>query len=183
MELTREHFRAIIYHNFRRGFIISIIIIITSLHKSTAEHRPPSRYATKHGPDLPASIDFLHVLPGVTPSSGGSPYTSPTGTRLPLENLFSPTVVGSSSYMAGPLPLQLINPLGCVGSLGHSGSTAVILISRFNTQRNPEHSPLNNSLSDFERPHTTSSEGPRLGSVGHQWQHALVVQLIIVSKF
>ncbi|CAK1586976.1 unnamed protein product [Parnassius mnemosyne] len=38
------------------------IIIITALHMSTAEHRPPPRNATKHGPEPPASIDFLHVL-------------------------------------------------------------------------------------------------------------------------
>ncbi|CAK1592799.1 unnamed protein product [Parnassius mnemosyne] len=109
----------------------------------------------------------------VTPSRGGSPYTSPTGTRLPLENLSSPSVVGSSSYMAGPLPLQLTNLLGYVG---YTSSTADILISKFITQRNSEHSPLHSSLSDLELPHTASCEGPRLSSVSHHWQHALVVQ-------
>ncbi|CAK1591313.1 unnamed protein product [Parnassius mnemosyne] len=39
-------------------------IIITALHKSTAEHRPPSRNAKKHGPEPPVSIDLLHGLPG-----------------------------------------------------------------------------------------------------------------------
>ncbi|CAK1581670.1 unnamed protein product [Parnassius mnemosyne] len=130
---------------------------------------------------MPQNTVLSHLHPStscmsyqvVTPSRGGTPYTSPTGTRLPLENLSSPSVVGSSSYMAGPLPLQLTNPLGYVG---HSGSTADILIPKFITQRNSEHSALHSSLSDLELPHTASSEGPRLSSVSHHWQHALVVQ-------
>ncbi|CAK1596126.1 unnamed protein product [Parnassius mnemosyne] len=35
-----------------------------TLHKSTVEHRPPPRNTTKQGPEPPASIDFLHFLPG-----------------------------------------------------------------------------------------------------------------------
>ncbi|CAK1581176.1 unnamed protein product [Parnassius mnemosyne] len=99
----------------------------------------------------------------VTPSGGGMPYTSTAGTRPPLENLFSPSVVGSSSYtrMAGPLPLQLTNPLGY---FGNPGSTADFLISKSITQSNPEQSPLHSSLSDLELPHTASSEGPRFSS-------------------
>ncbi|CAG4966887.1 unnamed protein product [Parnassius apollo] len=116
---------------------------------------------------MPQSTVLSHLHPStscisyqvVIPSSGGSPYTTPTGTRLPLENLSSPSVIGSSSYMAGPLPLQLTNPLGYVG---HSGFTADILISESIPQRNSEHSLLHSSLSDLERPHTASSEGPRL---------------------
>ncbi|CAK1600111.1 unnamed protein product [Parnassius mnemosyne] len=146
-----------------------IIIFKLNLNKMMS----PQRNATKHGPEPPASIDFLHVLPGRHSNSLGSPYTSPIGMRLSLNNLSSPSVVGSSSYMAGPLSLQLINPLGYVG---YSGYTADILISEFITQRNPEHSPLHSSLSDLELPHTASSEGPRLRSVSRHWQHALVVQ-------
>ncbi|CAK1580694.1 unnamed protein product [Parnassius mnemosyne] len=111
---------------------------------------------------MPQSTVLSHLHPSnscmsyqvVTPSREGSPYTSPTGTRLPLKNISSPSVVGSSSYMAGPLPLQLTNPLGYVG---YSGSTADILIPKFITQRNSEHSPLHSSLSDLELPHTASS--------------------------
>ena len=91
----------------------------------------------------------------VTRSIGKPPYTSLTGTRLPFENLSSPSVFGSSSNMAGPLPLQLTNPLGYVG---YSGSTADILISKFISQRNPEPSPLRSSLNDLELPHAASSE-------------------------
>ncbi|CAK1583506.1 unnamed protein product [Parnassius mnemosyne] len=130
---------------------------------------------------MPQSTVLSHLHPStscisyqvVTPSSGGTPYTSSAGTRPPLEKLFSPSVVGSSSYMAGPLPLQLTNPLGYVG---HSGSTVDILISKFITQRNSEHSPLHSSLSDLELPHPASSEGPRLRSINHHWQQALDVQ-------
>ncbi|CAK1581193.1 unnamed protein product [Parnassius mnemosyne] len=109
----------------------------------------------------------------VTPSSGGTPYTSSVGTRPPLQNPFSPSVVGSLSYMADPLPLQLTNLLGYVR---YSGYTADILISKFITQRNSEHSPLHSSLSDLELPHPASSEGPRLNSISHYWRHALVVK-------
>ncbi|CAK1593546.1 unnamed protein product [Parnassius mnemosyne] len=103
---------------------------------------------------MPQNTVLSHLHPStscmsyqvVTPSCRGSPYTSPTGTRLPLENLSSSSVVGSSSYMAGPLPLQLTNLLGYVSC---SGSTVDIFISKFITQKNPEHSPLHSSLSDL----------------------------------
>ncbi|CAK1593107.1 unnamed protein product [Parnassius mnemosyne] len=92
---------------------------------------------------MPQSTVLSHLHPSTSCMShqvvtthlvGGSFYTSPTSTRLPLKNLSSPSVVGSSSYMAGPLLLLLTNPLSYVG---HSGSTADILISKFIMQRHP----------------------------------------------
>ncbi|CAK1603240.1 unnamed protein product [Parnassius mnemosyne] len=129
----------------------------------------PQRMVTSHLHQSTSCITYQVI----TSSSGATPYTSPTGTRLPLENIFSPSVVSSSSYMAGPLILQLTNLLDYIG---YSSSTVDILTSKLITQRNLEHSPLHSSLSDLVRPHTASSEGPRLKSISHHWQHALVVQ-------
>ncbi|CAK1592920.1 unnamed protein product [Parnassius mnemosyne] len=80
----------------------------------------------------------------------------------PLLNIDLPQgmpVVGSSSYMACPLPLQLTNLLNYVG---HSSSPADILISKFITQINLEHSPLHSSLSGL--------------FISYHWQNVPVVQ-------
>ncbi|CAK1587101.1 unnamed protein product [Parnassius mnemosyne] len=61
------------------------------------------RNATEHGPKPAASINSLHVCTRLSvylESHGEPPYSLHTDARLLLDNLFSLSVVGSSSYMA-----------------------------------------------------------------------------------
>jgi hypothetical protein len=72
------------------------IIIIISLLQSTAGHMPLQLIAISLYLSIKSS---LHV----------ATYTTFTETRSPLQNSFTPTVVGSTADMASPLPLQLAN--------------------------------------------------------------------------
>jgi hypothetical protein len=133
----------------------NIIIIINSKPQSTAGYRPlqliamlldwllassswqPS-YANRHSPGLRASNANF------------------TEARSPFQNSFSPTVVGSTSDMASPLPLQRVNTVSYVSDFI---SLPDHLIPG-SIPRNPEHSSFLSSLSDLER-------------VGHTILHSL----------
>ena len=87
-------------------------------------------------------------------------------TWSPIQYFFTSSAVHSSHYAACPLPLQLDNPLGYVDDLCFSTN---FLVSDSITQRNPEHSPLHNPLSDFELFRKACCKRPRFPSVSHHW--------------
>jgi hypothetical protein len=53
----------------------------------------------------------------VTPPGPRTSHTTFTETRCPLQNSFSPAVVGSTANMASPLPLQHANTVYYVGDI------------------------------------------------------------------
>jgi hypothetical protein len=56
-----------------------------------------------------------HSAQIVTPPSLRASYTTFTETQSPLQNSFTPAVVGSTADMASPLPLQRANTVCYVG--------------------------------------------------------------------
>ncbi|KAG7295544.1 hypothetical protein JYU34_021769 [Plutella xylostella] len=89
----------------------------------------------------------------------------------PLENSSTPTVIGSSADMTSPLPLQLAYFDSYVGNLSPLTDN---LISDTIHQRNPKHSSLHSTLSDFKSVDQSYRQCPRLCTIRHHWQDALV---------
>jgi hypothetical protein len=93
-------------------------------------------------------------------------YITFTDMRSPLQNSFTPTVVGSTADMASPLLLERANTVYYVGDFT---SLPDHLVSDLIPQRNPEHSSFHNSLSDLEFVDQPCRGSPRLGYVCHDW--------------
>uniref|UniRef100_A0A2H1VCD9 SFRICE_016620 n=1 Tax=Spodoptera frugiperda TaxID=7108 RepID=A0A2H1VCD9_SPOFR len=105
-----------------------------------------------------------HPAQIVTPPRLGASYTTFTETRSPLQDSLTPTVVGPAANMAGPLPLQLADPVGYVD---HLGSLPNHFVSNAIPERDTEHSPFHSPLSDFEFVDQSSRKCPRFGTVCH----------------
>jgi hypothetical protein len=100
----------------------------------------------------------------VTPPGLRASYTTFTEMRSPLQNSFTPGVVGSTVDTASPLPLQHANTVCCVGDLNPLPDHLVLDSI---PQRNPEDSSFHSSLSNLEFVNQSCRECPRLGSVYH----------------
>jgi hypothetical protein len=91
---------------------------------SSAHHSPlldidlsncsPSRSIFGYSHSAPSSRPAQIVS---TPPGSRASYTTFTETRSPLQNSFTPTVVGSTADMASPLPLQSANTVCYVGDI------------------------------------------------------------------
>jgi hypothetical protein len=104
----------------------------------------------------PRSIfDSSHPAPAIRPAQILTPpglrasYTTFTETRSPLQNSFTPAVIGSSADMARPLPVQRANTACYVGDLARSFPPDYF-VSDSIPQRNPEHTFFHSSVSDLE---------------------------------
>jgi hypothetical protein len=73
-------------------------------------------------------------------------YTTFTKTRSPLQNSFTPEVVGSTADKSSSLPLQHANTVRYIGDFSSSDH----LVSDSIPQRNPDHISFHSSLSDLE---------------------------------
>ncbi|KAG7299192.1 hypothetical protein JYU34_017736 [Plutella xylostella] len=73
--------------------------------------------------------------------------------------------------MTSPLPLQLAYFDSYVGNLSPLTDN---LISDTIHQRNPKHSSLHSTLSDFKSVDQSYRQCPRLCTIRHHWQDALV---------
>lgn len=116
-------------------------------HLSTAVHRPPLKTTIRNGPEPPVWLAAMYLRSSLH-LVGESSYTLFALTEPPLINLFSPSVVGSSSYLINLLPLQLTNRSGYVSYFGFFFSD--ILVSDSITQRNFEHRLLHSSLNNLK---------------------------------
>jgi hypothetical protein len=135
--------------------IFSILVYHSSSTSSSAHYSslldirlfnfspPRSIFGYSH----PASAS--HPAQIVTPPGLRASYTTFTETRPPLQNSFTPAVIGSTADMASPLPLQRANTVCYVGASSflpdhlvsdfvyHSSSP----YSLFLFSRHPSHSP------------------------------------------
>jgi hypothetical protein len=98
----------------------------------------------------------------VTPPGLRASYTTFTKTWSPLQNSFTPAVIGSTANMASALLLQHANTVCYVGDFS---SLPDHLVSGSIPQRNPEHSYFRSSLSDLKLVDQLCCECPHLGSV------------------
>jgi hypothetical protein len=132
---------------------LKIIIIICPL-QSTAGHRPLQFLAI--------SLDLrLIASSSCQPFCANRHSTWPEGVlhyvcRSLLQNSFTPAVIGSTSDMASPLPLQHANMV-C-----YFGDFSSLLVSDSYPQRNHEHSSFHSPLCDLE---LWTSRAVSLGSV------------------
>jgi hypothetical protein len=100
---------------------IIIVSIPTSSSLSSCHHSTlpdidlsnslPSRTIFGYSHPAPAS----HSAQNVTPPDLRASYTTCFETRSPLQNSFTPTIVGFTADMASPLPLQRTDTMCCVG--------------------------------------------------------------------
>ena len=114
------------------------------------------------------------MLQVICPPGRGASTAALSGTWPPLENSSTPSVVGSAADVTGPLPFQSANRFGYVDNLCSSTDFSVPDLIR---QRNAKHSPLHSTLSDLKFVDQSHCEWPRLGTVGHCTQDALVEDL------
>jgi hypothetical protein len=111
------------------------IIIIISPLLSTAGHRPLQ--------SLAMSLDLRLLASSSCHPSRVNRHSTFTETQSPLQNSFTPAVVGSTADMASPLPLHHANTVCYVGDFS---SLPDYLFSDLIPQRNPEHSSFHSSL-------------------------------------
>jgi hypothetical protein len=141
--------------------VVNFIIIIISpldplLDKGFSFSPPCSIFGYSH--PAPASRPSQIV----TPPGLRASYTTFMETRSPLQNSFTPSVVGSTADMASPLPLQHANAVWYVSDFS---SRQDHLVSDSIPQRNPEHNSFHSSLSDLELVDQPCRECPRFDSV------------------
>jgi hypothetical protein len=103
---------------------------LSSAHCSPLLDYSPSRSIFGYSHPAPASRPAQIF----TPPSLKASYTTFTETRSPLQNSFTPSVVGSAADMASPLPLQHANTV-CYD--GDFSSLPNHLVSDSILQRNP----------------------------------------------
>jgi hypothetical protein len=115
-------------------------------------------------PHPAASRDLYQI---VGPLCGGPTNAASPGTRSPFEDLSAPTAISPPRNVSCPLPLEVCNSSGYVSDLS---SFTNLIVSDSITLRN-EHSPFYCPLCDVEPLYKTHCKRPRLGSVGHHWQH------------
>jgi hypothetical protein len=124
---------------------------------------PASSSSGNHSPQLDiglsnfslyrSNIGYSHPAPAshfaqiVTPLGLRASYTTFTETQSPLQNSFTPAIVGSTADIASPLPLQHANTVCYVGDFS---SLPGHLVMDPIPQRNSEHSSFHSSLSDLE---------------------------------
>jgi hypothetical protein len=136
---------------------------IISLPQFTARHRPLQSLA------ISLDLRYSHPAPASSPAQIVTPpglmasYT--TFTRSPLQNSFTPVVIGSTADMDSPLPLQHANTVKYGVLCGDFSSLPDHLVSNSTPQRNPERSSFHSSLSDLKLVDQPCLECPRLGTV------------------
>lgn len=140
-------------------------------HLSTAVHRPSLKTTIRNGPEPPVWLAAMYLRSSLH-LVGESSYTLFALTEPPLINLFSPSVVGSSSYLINLLPLQLTNRSGYVSYFGF-----FFRIFSFRILSRKETSSIGFSIARWIIWSFGNRVGPCFDSISHHWQHALVENL------
>jgi hypothetical protein len=101
-----------------------------------SHHHQPTTSRSIFGSSHPAPASRPAQI--VTPPGLRESYTSFTETRSPLQNLFAPAVVDSTTDMASPLPLQHANTVLCrhVGDFSSQLLKAFVASSKFYFSKN-----------------------------------------------
>jgi hypothetical protein len=121
-------------------------LCVTSSSLSSAHHSPLLDIGLSNFSLSRSILGYSHPAPAsrsaqiVTPPGLKASYTTFTETRPPLQNSFTPAVVGSTADMASPLLLQHTNTMCYVGDFSFLRN---YLVS--DSQRNPEHSSFHSS--------------------------------------
>lgn len=126
--------------------VFSILVVVSSLFSllpSTAGHWPPSRFATNYGPVSFKSNDSQQPSPGRRFTYfGGSVLHCIVRYVIPTQEPFSPAVIGSSSVVICPLPLERVISTCFVG---YTGYVANFRMLDSISQRNQNYSPLHST--------------------------------------